>query len=89
MKIQKKWKRAYAAKASASASSASASATDADNAKIASVSETISPDDGGENVITITYKDGTTKTFSVYNGHRGTIIYPAFDVDAANGTLVM
>lgn len=79
----------YAAKASASASSASASATAADNAKIASISETISPDDGGENVITITYKDGTIKTFSVYNGHRGTIIYPAFDVDAANGTLVM
>lgn len=68
---------------------AAASATVADNARIASISETISPDDGGENVITITFKDGTTKTFSVYNGHRGTIIYPAFDVDAANGTLVM
>ena len=68
---------------------AAASATAADNARIASVAETISPDDGGENVITITFKDGTTKTFSVFNGHQGTIMYPAFDVDAATGSLIM
>lgn len=47
-------------------------AEDADNARIVSVSETQSPDDGGTNVVVITYKDGTTFTFFVKNGHTGT-----------------
>lgn len=63
---------ASATAASASAGSASQSATTAVNAMIASVSETISPDDGGTNTITITYKDGSTKTFTVKNGKAGT-----------------
>lgn len=54
------------------ASDASQSATVADNARIASVSETQSPDDGGTNVVVITYKDGTTFTFFVKNGNAGT-----------------
>jgi len=47
-------------------------AEDADNARIVSVSETQSPDDGGTNVVVITYKDGTTFTFFVRNGNAGT-----------------
>lgn len=50
---------------------AASSATTADNARIVSVTESTSSEDGGENVITITYKDGTQKTFSVWNGSKG------------------
>lgn len=50
-------------------------AQDADNARIDSVTETISPYDGGTNTIIITYKDGTTKTFTVTNGHTGEAFY--------------
>jgi len=46
-------------------------AEEADNARIVSVSETQSPDDGGTNVVTITYKDGTTFVFFVKNGSTG------------------
>lgn len=57
------------------ASEASDYAQYADNARIDSVTETASPDDGGTNYITITYKDGTTKTFTVTNGHTGEAFY--------------
>lgn len=46
-------------------------AAKADDARIDTVSETISPDDGGTNTITMTYKDGTQKTFTVTNGSKG------------------
>lgn len=61
----------YASDASNAKTAAQGYATDADNARISSVSETTSPDDGGTNVITFTYKDGTVKTFTVTNGHTG------------------
>ena len=65
----------FAEQAETSASDAKDYAQDADDARIASVEETISPDDGGTNTITITYKDGTTKTFTVTNGHTGEAFY--------------
>lgn len=46
-------------------------ATEADNARIEDITEETSEEDGGINTITITYKDGTEKEFTVRNGSKG------------------
>ena len=46
-------------------------AIEADNSRIASIAEQTSSEDGGVNIITITYKDGQTETFTVKNGSKG------------------
>lgn len=57
--------------ATTKANEAGTSATIADNARILSITEQTSQEDSGINTITITYKDGTTKQFTIRNGSKG------------------